>query len=99
MSVLHQIGYKIGFTIIEQPFMLQFYQTIDSNAYFHSGYCELNDDGTTIYRGFWNFEMMVKAFNNVDFRSYKRAVRESRKSLEKSRSAGKTSSVKKDEHV
>ncbi|MCQ8869595.1 acyl-homoserine-lactone synthase [Vibrio splendidus] len=96
MSVLHQIGYKIGFTIIEQPFMLQFYQTIEPNAYFHSGYCELNDDGTTIYRGFWNFEMMVKAFNDVDFRSYKSAVRESRKlsSLEKLSSAEKTISAK-----
>lgn len=107
MSVLHQIGYKIGLTIIEQPFMLQFYQTIDSKAYFHSGYCELNNDGTTIYRGFWNFEMMVKAFNNVDFRGYKHAVRENRKlgavektnSLEKLCSAGKASSVRKDEHV
>ncbi|UPR49683.1 acyl-homoserine-lactone synthase [Vibrio cyclitrophicus] len=99
MNALHQTEYKVGFTIIEQPFMLHFYQAIDSNAYFHSGYCELNDDGTTIYRGFWNFEMMVKAFNNVDFRSYKRAAREGRKPLEKSRSAGKTSSVKKDEHV
>ncbi|MCX2759733.1 acyl-homoserine-lactone synthase [Vibrio sp. Sgm 22] len=99
MNALHQTEYKVGFTIIEQPFMLHFYQAIDSNAYFHSGYCELNDDGTTIYRGFWNFEMMVKAFNNVDSRSYKRAVREGRKPLEKSCSAGKTSSVKKDEHV
>ena len=107
MSVLHQLGYKIGFTIIEQPFMLQFYQTIEPNAYFHSGYCELNDDGTTIYRGFWNFEMMVKAFNDVDFRSYKRAVRESRsiRSTEKTcsekntSSAEKPNSLRKDEHV
>ena len=107
MSVLHQLGYKIGFTIIEQPFMLQFYQTIEPNAYFHSGYCELNDDGTTIYRGFWNFEMMVKAFNDVDFRSYKRAVRESRSirstektcSEENTSSAEKPNSLRKDEHV
>ncbi len=107
MSVLHQLGYKVGFTIIEQPFMLQFYQTIEPNAYFHSGYCELNDDGTTIYRGFWNFEMMVKAFNDVDFRSYKRAVRESRSirstektcSEENTSSAEKPNSLRKDEHV
>ncbi|WP_215405077.1 acyl-homoserine-lactone synthase [Vibrio gigantis] len=101
MSVLHQVGYKIGFTIIEQPFMLQFYQTIDAHAYFHSGYCELNGDGTTIYRGFWNFEMMVEAFNDVDFRNYKRAVRESRKlgSSEKLSSVEKPSSRRKDEHV
>lgn len=101
MSVLHQVGYKIGFTIIEQPFMLQFYQAIDPKAYFHSGYCELNGDGTTIYRGFWNFEMMVKVFNDTDFRRYKHRVRESRKlvSIEKPNSVHKPSSVNKDEHV
>ncbi|MFA0055067.1 acyl-homoserine-lactone synthase [Vibrio echinoideorum] len=101
MSVLHQVGYKIGFTIIEQPFMLQFYQAIDPKAYFHSGYCELNDDGTTIYRGLWNFEVMVKVFNNTDFRRYKHAVRESRKlgSVKKVSSIEKLSSVKRDEHV
>lgn len=95
MSVLHQVGYKIGFTIIEQPFMLQFYQSIDPKAYFHSGYCELNDDGTTIYRGFWSFERMINVFNDTDFRRYKQAVRSSRQL----RSIKTPSSVKKDEHV
>ncbi|MGF1754234.1 acyl-homoserine-lactone synthase [Vibrio makurazakiensis] len=79
MSLMHQVGYKIGFTIIEQPFMLKFYQAIDPTAYFHSGYCELNGDGTTVYRGFWNFEMMATVFNDTDFHSYKRTVRECRK--------------------
>lgn len=79
MSALHQVGYKIGFTIIEQPFMLNFYQAIDSKAYFHAGYCDLNNDGKETYRGFWNFEMMVKVFRDTDFRDYKRAVREIRK--------------------
>lgn len=107
MSVLHQVGYKIGFTIIEQPFMLQFYQAIDPKAYFHSGYCELNDDGTTIYRGFWNFELMVNVFNDTDFKGYKRAVRNSRKfgsaeklsSVQQPDSLQQPSSVNKDEHV
>lgn len=79
MNVLHQAGYKVGFTIIEQAFMLNFYQSIDKKAYFHSGYCDLNNDGKETYRGFWNFEMMVKAFNQTDFRAYKRAVRANRK--------------------
>ncbi|GLR03132.1 acyl-homoserine-lactone synthase OpaM [Vibrio hyugaensis] len=79
MNVLHQAGYKVGFTIIEQPFMLNFYQSIDKNAYFHSGYCDLNNDGKDTYRGFWNFEMMVKAFSQTDFRAYKHAIREIRK--------------------
>ncbi|MBF4302835.1 acyl-homoserine-lactone synthase, partial [Vibrio anguillarum] len=44
MQVMHQVGYKIGFTIIEQPFMLSFYQAINPKAYFHCGYCDLNND-------------------------------------------------------
>ena len=79
MSVLHQSGYKIGFTIIEQPFMLNFYQVIDKKAYFHSGGCDLNNDGKETFRGFWNFERMVNVFDDTNFRDYKRAIRLNRK--------------------
>ena len=79
MNVLHQVGYKVGFTIIEQTFMLQFYQAIDPKAYFHSGFCDLNNDGTIIYRGFWHFERMVRVFEDTDFHRYKLTVRETRR--------------------
>ncbi|MGC7892810.1 acyl-homoserine-lactone synthase [Vibrio anguillarum] len=79
MQVMHQVGYKIGFTIIEQPFMLSFYQAINPKAYFHCGYCDLNNDGVKTYRGFWNFESMNRVFSNADFRDYKHAVSQSRK--------------------
>ena len=79
MNTLHRSGYKIGFTIIEQPFMLKFYRVIDQKAYINSGYCDLNSDGKETYRGFWNFEMMAKIFSLTDFIDYKRAVRMSRK--------------------
>ncbi|HBC3857261.1 acyl-homoserine-lactone synthase OpaM [Vibrio parahaemolyticus] len=75
MNVLFQSGYKVGFTIIEQAFMLNFYQSIDSKAYFHSGYCDINGDGIYTYRGFWNFESMVDTFKRTDFRDYKRRIR------------------------
>ncbi|WP_217522704.1 acyl-homoserine-lactone synthase [Vibrio metschnikovii] len=78
MSVMHQFGYKIGFTIIEQPFMLNFYQAIDSKAYFHSGCCDLNNNGKKTYRGFWNFEVINKVFKETNFRDYKQAVRQTR---------------------
>ncbi|MGL5469660.1 MAG: acyl-homoserine-lactone synthase [Shewanella sp.] len=79
MNLLHQMGYKIGLTIIEQPFMLNFYQTIDPKAYFHVGHCDLNDNGKQTYRGLWNFAMMAKVFSQIDFGQYKRAVREHKK--------------------
>lgn len=75
MNVLFQSGYKVGFTIIEQAFMLNFYKSIDSKAYFHSGYCDINGDGINTYRGFWNFESMVDTFKRTDFRDYKRRIR------------------------
>jgi acyl homoserine lactone synthase len=79
MRVMHQAGYKIGFTIIEQPFMLNFYQATDPKAYFHCGYCDLNNNGIKTYRGFWNFESMDKVFNNINFRDYIDAVRQNTK--------------------
>ncbi|WP_219627263.1 acyl-homoserine-lactone synthase, partial [Vibrio parahaemolyticus] len=42
---------------------------------FHSGYCDINGDGTNTYRGFWNFESMVDTFKRTDFRDYKRRIR------------------------
>ncbi len=82
MNVLFQSGYKVGFTIIEQAFMLNFYQSIDSKAYFHSGYCDINGDGINTYRGFWNFESMVDTFKRTDFRDYKRRIRVIRQNTE-----------------
>ena len=79
MNALHRAGYKIGFTIIEQPFMLKFYQEINPRAYLNSGYCDLNNDGKKTHRGFWNFEKMATVFNHTTFIDYKCAVRKSRK--------------------
>ncbi|MDX1303222.1 acyl-homoserine-lactone synthase [Photobacterium sp.] len=74
MSTLCNAGYVVGLTIIEQPFMLNFYKAIDKRAYFHSCYCDINGEGVITYRGFWNFDYMDKVFENVLFRDYKRAV-------------------------
>ncbi|EKO3565913.1 acyl-homoserine-lactone synthase [Vibrio metschnikovii] len=78
VRILNQVGYKISFTIIEQPFILNFYNTIEPKAYFHSGYCNLNNDHKKTYRGFWIIEILDKVFSNNDFRGYKLAVRQSR---------------------
>ncbi|MGU3846283.1 acyl-homoserine-lactone synthase, partial [Vibrio diabolicus] len=46
--------------------------------YFHSGYRDINGDGTKTYRGFWNLGMMVEAFQDIQFRDYKHRVRTKR---------------------
>ncbi|WP_332399011.1 acyl-homoserine-lactone synthase [Vibrio metschnikovii] len=78
VRILNQAGYKISFTIIDQPFILNFYKTIEPKAYFHSGYCNLNNDHKKTYRGFWIIEILDKVFSNNDFRDYKQAVHQSR---------------------
>ncbi|PXA74496.1 acyl-homoserine-lactone synthase [Vibrio sp. 11986-1-5] len=78
VRILHLVGYKVSFTIIEQPFILNFYKTIEPKAYFHSGYCNLNNDHKRTFRGFWIIEMLDKAFSNNDFYDYKQAVRQSK---------------------
>ncbi|MCG9775059.1 acyl-homoserine-lactone synthase, partial [Vibrio diabolicus] len=50
----------------------------DLEAYFHSGYRDINSDGTKTYRGFWNLGMMVEAFQDIQFRDYKYRVRTKR---------------------
>lgn len=79
IQILNQMGYKIGFTIIEQPFILNFYQTIEPKSYFRSGYNDLNNNGKQSYRGFWMIERMDKVFSDTNFRDYRHAVSQRRK--------------------
>nr|MBF4279964.1 acyl-homoserine-lactone synthase [Vibrio anguillarum] len=79
IQILNQMGYKIGFTIIEQPFILNFYQTIEPKSYFRSGYNDLNNNGKQSYRGFWIIERMDKVFSDTNFRDYRHAVSQRRK--------------------
>ncbi len=79
ISALSQANYKLGSIAIEQPFMFNFYQLNDPKAYFHIGYCELNQDSKITYRGFWSFELMLQAFRHTQFRDYKQAIHVARK--------------------
>ncbi|EKO3671819.1 acyl-homoserine-lactone synthase [Vibrio metschnikovii] len=72
-------GYKVSLFATAQPFILNFYQSIEQNAYFYFGYCDLNNNGIKTYRCFWNIEIINKVFNHIYFLDYKYAVRQSRK--------------------
>ncbi|MFA0242619.1 MULTISPECIES: acyl-homoserine-lactone synthase LuxM [Vibrio] len=78
LNLLHQAGYKIGFTIIDQPLILDFYKAIEPQAYLPLGSCDLNETNLLTYRGLWNIELMLKAFNHVNFRDYRRCLRENK---------------------
>ena len=78
INLLYQANYKIGFTIIDQPLILDFYKAIGPKAYFHLGVCDLNGNGTKTYRGLWNIKLMLRAFEQVNFRDYRRMLRENK---------------------
>ena len=80
INLLYQANYKIGFTIIDQPLILDFYKAIGPQAYFHLGVCDLNGNGTKTYRGLWNIKLMLRAFEQVNFRDYRRMLRENKNS-------------------
>lgn len=71
-------GYAIALTIIEQPFILDYYRVIDEAAYTTLCYCDINHDGVITYRGFWNVKNMHAEMKKLDFRSYKKLVKQSR---------------------
>lgn len=79
IRLLCQAGYKISLFATAQPFILNFYKTIDNNAYCNFGHCDLNNDGIKTYRYFWNIEIMNKVFNRTYFLDYIHTVRQSRK--------------------
>ncbi|MEZ8270297.1 acyl-homoserine-lactone synthase [Vibrio splendidus] len=78
LSLLYQTGYKMGFTIIDQPLILNFYKAIGPKAYLQLGACDLNGNNLQTYRGLWNIELMLKAFGRVNFHDYRRCLRENK---------------------
>ncbi|MBU2908306.1 acyl-homoserine-lactone synthase [Vibrio splendidus] len=78
LSLLYQTGYKMGFTIIDQPLILNFYKAIGPKAYLQLGSCDLNGNNLQTYRGLWNIELMLLAFGRVNFHGYRRCLRENK---------------------
>ncbi|WP_435250332.1 acyl-homoserine-lactone synthase [Vibrio sp. nBUS_14] len=78
LSLLYQTGYKVGFTIIDQPLIFDFYKSIGPKAYLLLGFCDLNETNLQTYRGLWCIELMLKAFSHVNFYDYRRCLRENK---------------------
>ncbi|MGY3569424.1 acyl-homoserine-lactone synthase [Vibrio paucivorans] len=71
-------GFRYSLTIIDQPLMLRFYDNTHFDAYFHSSYCDINENKTLTFKGFWNNKIMLRAFLETDFRTYKRHIMKQR---------------------
>ncbi|HHF2885143.1 acyl-homoserine-lactone synthase [Vibrio diabolicus] len=74
-QLLHELGYKISFTVIDQPFILDFYSNIKEEGYYNLGFCDLNNDHILTYRGLWNINILKDEFNKISFFDYIRLVK------------------------
>ncbi|MDE1334267.1 acyl-homoserine-lactone synthase [Vibrio aestuarianus] len=74
MRELDKRGFSIAYTIIEQPWMMNFYQGLKLNSYFSSSYKNLNDTGRNTYKGFWIIPNLKTELNNTSFKNYKKIV-------------------------
>ncbi|MCW8334352.1 acyl-homoserine-lactone synthase [Vibrio paucivorans] len=74
MQYLDEQGYRLTFTIIEQPWMIRFYNTLQLNGYFHTSRKDLNDTGRYTYKGVWVIPNLRKELDSVCFREYKQRV-------------------------
>ncbi|EDP58026.1 acyl-homoserine-lactone synthase [Vibrio sp. AND4] len=69
-QVLYTHGYKVSFTVIDQPFILDFYSNLKEGGYCSLGFCDLNNNKTLTYRGFWNITNLNAEFNKLSFYDY-----------------------------
>lgn len=71
---LDERGFYMAFLIIEQPWLLNFYQEFELNGYFSSSYKNLNDTGRKTYKGFWIIPNLKNDLMNTSFKDYKKIV-------------------------
>lgn len=81
MRELVKNGFSLAFTIIELPAMLHFYQSLESPAYMHSSYQDINKNGLVTYKGFWLPDLLRDKFNQNSFRDYNKKIIKQRRRL------------------
>lgn len=72
---LFQAGYRCAYTIIENPWLLNFYRQLGEKSYIDTGCCSINDQSSPTFRGMWLVEEFNFQYSSIDFRSYKQMVR------------------------
>ncbi|MDE1326996.1 acyl-homoserine-lactone synthase, partial [Vibrio aestuarianus] len=68
---LDERGFYMAYVIIEQPWLMNFYQELELNGYLSSSYKNLNDTGRNTYKGFWIIPNLKSELNNTSFKDYK----------------------------
>ncbi|WP_338328277.1 acyl-homoserine-lactone synthase [Vibrio aestuarianus] len=76
---LDERGFYMAYVIIEQPWLMNFYQELELNGYLSSSYKNLNDTGRNTYKGFWIIPNLKSEINNTSFKDYKNIVIKNKK--------------------
>ncbi|MGY3686656.1 acyl-homoserine-lactone synthase [Vibrio coralliilyticus] len=84
MKQLHTQNFEIAFVVIEQPFMIKYYESLPTNAYCHISRNALSDSGFSTYKGLWLIQNLNNELQRSDFRKYKKQTLSQLKQRQKS---------------
>ncbi|MDF9398734.1 acyl-homoserine-lactone synthase [Vibrio sp. 1180_3] len=76
---LDAMGFYMAYVIIEQPWLMNFYQELELDCYFSISYKNLNDTERNTYKGFWIIPNLKTELNNTSFKNYKKIVIQNKK--------------------
>ncbi|MEZ9229913.1 acyl-homoserine-lactone synthase [Vibrio amylolyticus] len=74
MPLLDRKNIRLAYTVIEQPWMIRFYETLLNDGYFHSSCRKLDDSHNYTYKGFWEIPSLRLELDKLSYQSYKRRV-------------------------
>ncbi|WGW01598.1 acyl-homoserine-lactone synthase [Vibrio sp. YMD68] len=74
MRYLMNKNIKLAYTIIEQPWMIHFYETLRQGGYLPSSFRNIDHSDRHTYKGFWVIPNLCNELENTNFHSYKRRV-------------------------
>ncbi|MGF1720540.1 acyl-homoserine-lactone synthase [Vibrio kyushuensis] len=74
MPYLADRNFKLAYTVIEQPWMIRFYETLKYGGYFHSSFRHVENSINNTYKGFWVIPSLRYELEDLDYQSYKHRV-------------------------
>ncbi|WP_414932127.1 acyl-homoserine-lactone synthase [Vibrio europaeus] len=74
-NCLYRAGFRCAYTIIDNPWLLNFYSQLGSSAYIDTGCYSIEDTSNPTFRGMWLVEEFNFQYSSIDFRQYKKLVR------------------------
>lgn len=74
-SCLNARGYRCAYTIIDNPWLLNFYYQLGQECYINTGSYSINQQSSATFRGMWLVERFNFKYSSIDFRLYKKMAK------------------------